>query len=57
MVKGKKIPIARIDTSKKHVFLEKNDLLFESVPKVVIVKDQRFYGFDYPLDRVDLIIH
>lgn len=38
LFKGKKIPIARIDVSKKHAFFEKDEIFFESVPKVIIVK-------------------
>jgi hypothetical protein len=38
LFKGKKIPIARIDVSKKETFLEKDDIIFESVPRIVIVK-------------------
>ena len=34
----KKIPIARIDMSKKHSFLERDEITFESLPRVVIVK-------------------
>lgn len=37
LYKDKKIPIARIDMSKKHAFLEKEELMFDSVPKIVIV--------------------
>ncbi|CDW89510.1 UNKNOWN [Stylonychia lemnae] len=57
LYKGKKIQIARIDTSKKNQFLEKEEITFENVPKVIIIKDQRFYGFDQPLDRMDLLLH
>lgn len=38
LYKGKRIPIARIDVSKKQAFLEKDQISFETVPKVVIVK-------------------
>ena len=34
--KGKKIPIARIDTWLKHNFLEKEGLVFEDLPKLLI---------------------
>jgi hypothetical protein len=32
--------------SKKHSFLERDDIVFESVPKIVISRSQRFYGYD-----------
>lgn len=37
--KGKKIPIARIDTSKKLNFLEKEGLVFDDPPKLFIYFD------------------
>jgi hypothetical protein len=36
--KGKRILIARLDTKNKPTFLEKDDIVFESVPKVVIIR-------------------
>lgn len=37
--------------------LDRNDIAFDTVPRVLIFKDQRFYSYDAPFNRVDLLIH
>lgn len=55
--KGKKIPIARIDVSKKHAFMVRDDIMFETMPKIVICKDLRFFIFDGFMDREEMLLH
>jgi hypothetical protein len=57
--KGKSIPVLRIDISKpsSHAVMEKEELFFDSVPRVIIYKDKRFYSYDSGYDRLDLFLH
>jgi hypothetical protein len=57
--KGRPVPIVRIDISLKgsSAILQKEDIQFDSVPRVVIVRDGKFYSYDSPYDRLDLLIH
>lgn len=57
--KSKPIPIFRIDisTPSSQRVLDKEELFFESVPRVIIVKDKRYFSYDSGLDRLDLFLH
>ena len=49
----------RVDTSVKSstaLFL-KYEITFESVPRILIYRDQKFYSFDAAFNRLDLLIH
>ena len=46
-----------ISTLSSQAVMEKEELFFESVPRVIIYKDSRFYGFDSGFDRLDLFLH
>jgi len=57
--KGKIIPVLRIDISKpesKNV-LSKEEISFESVPRVIIYRDQRFFSYDASYENINLLLH
>jgi hypothetical protein len=37
--------------------LTKEELVFDTVPRVIVYKDGRFYSYDSGFDRVDLMQH
>jgi hypothetical protein len=55
----KAIPVFRIDISKpsSQAVMEKEELFFDAVPRVIIYKDKRFYSYDSGYDRLDLFLH
>lgn len=57
MNNGKKIPIARIDTSKKHKFMDKERFAFKDLPKIYIVYHGMLYEYFDGLNRPELFLH
>jgi hypothetical protein len=37
--------------------MDKEELFFEAVPRVIIYKDKRFFSYDSGLERLDLFLH
>ncbi len=53
------MPVIRVDIAVKssNAILQKEDITFDSVPRIIIYKGGRMYSYDSPYDRPDLLVH
>ena len=57
LYKGKTIPIARIDVSQKHSFIEKEGYQFNDLPKLYVGFHERMFEFTENSLKVDVFLH
>lgn len=54
---GKAIPVARIDLSQNHKFIEREKFSFPSLPEVLVVFNGKFYVYPESSKHLDVFLH